>query len=883
VREHRSGIFLATALTTGLWLTSAPGLALAQTVSLHVDRRGDMYAGMPFVLSVAAEGFAENPEPKVSGFAIAGADVHYLGMSPNVSSSIVIVNGKRTESHHVSFVFRYRVLARKAGTYQIPAITVTQGGRSAGTRAASFTAREIADSAEMKLRLVIPERSIWVGETFEAAIDLYLRQDPQQPVFSIPLFDQEGKVDIRAPEAKGEKTLAFAVGGKEVELPYTSERAKLDGVEYTRFRFRALATPRAPGNMTLEPARVVAALAIGRDRDAFGFSVATTSIFKAEDRQRTLEVRPLPLADRPASFAGAVGSSFSIGTQANRTVVRVGDPIELAIIIRGDTDLTGLSAPPLPGTGAFPSKWFDVPKELPAGELADAGKSKRFRVTLRLKSTEAREIPAVAFSYFDPVRGKYATVHSEPIALAVEGSAVVGAGEVVSTVRQGEKSEPTAAPGAVASPSMALVGADFSLSDATSTLSTVASTRDLWPLLLLLYAGPLAVFGLRSWQIGSRGRRGRASARRARLRALKDALREAQSAPARESAPRIANAFRELARLTERSDARDPALTRLETEAFDPRAAASPLAPELLDQLDKLAAAWAEPPAPPGRSKSARLGSSSLLAIAVLQLGSSGACSAGPSADPPPQAEISAARAAYEAALSQQERSARRLAFAQAERLFRNLAAAQPEHPELLTDWGNAALGAGELGWAALAYRRALILSPALDRARRNLAWVEQRLPAWASGLRSDGALGSLFFWQRSLSAAARQLLAASLFCLAVLLCIRWGRGGRTALLRRLAVAPLLLWLAILASALVARDGSAEAVVVSDVVLRSADSAGAAPALSDLIPAGAQVEIREPRGDWTRVLLPNGVEGWLRASAIEAVAPPAAKADPAPA
>src|SRR5262249_10453847 len=136
---------------------------------------------------------------------------------------------------------------------------------------------------------------------------------------------------------------------------------------------------------------------------------------------------------------------------------------------------------------------------------------------------------------------------------------------------------------------------------------------------------------------------------------------------------------------------------------------------------------------------------------------------------------LDVARAAYQAALSKQDRGERRLAFAQAERLFRDLAIAQPGRPELLTDWVNAALRAGELGWAVLACRRALLLSPGLDRAERNLSWVRERLPAWASGSSGDGALSSLFFWQRSFSPGRRQLLAATFFSIAVLLCIPWG------------------------------------------------------------------------------------------------------------
>ena len=50
-------------------------------------------------------------------------------------------------------------------------------------------------------------------------------------------------------------------------------------------------------------------LPVGR-ADFFGNS--PTRLFRAVDVPHTLEVKPLPETDRPAGFAGAVGSQFSM-------------------------------------------------------------------------------------------------------------------------------------------------------------------------------------------------------------------------------------------------------------------------------------------------------------------------------------------------------------------------------------------------------------------------------------------------------------------------------------------------------------------------------------------------------------------------------------------
>ena len=74
---------------------------------------------------------------------------------------------------------------------------------------------------------------------------------------------------------------------------------------------------------------VAASLQTGVRRDNFGFRVPAYQLFKAEGEHRRLVVRPLPVEGRPPSFENAIGSAFSIDVQASRTVVQVGDPVEV--------------------------------------------------------------------------------------------------------------------------------------------------------------------------------------------------------------------------------------------------------------------------------------------------------------------------------------------------------------------------------------------------------------------------------------------------------------------------------------------------------------------------------------------------------------------------
>jgi hypothetical protein len=389
---------------------------------------------------------------------------------------------------------------------------------------------------------------------------------------------------------------------------------------------------------------------------------------------------------------------------------------------------------------------------------------------------------------------------------------------------------------------------------------------DAAPWIVVLYVLPVAVLGVRVWQVRTRGRRGRARDLARAWNAVETELDSGR--PARDAAPRIVAAVRALARLAGReSELATDALQQLETRAFDPEAGERPLPHERLEPVRRLVRTWV-------REARERAGSTHAAVVALLGIGVVASGGLAVRADDGDEAErLRAAREVYRTALEEPDRVLRTRKFGEAERLFAALVPTHPSSPDLLTDWGNAALGAQEVGRATLAYRRALWLDPNHGRARKNLAWLRVRGPAWLPRPRETGVLDSLFFWHHRLSAVERHLIGAAAFAGALLLLAPWS-AGRARWLRRLALPLLLVWIATTGSALVEANPSRDAVVLVDATpLRSADSLGAPPALGNPLPAGAEVRILERRAAWTRVELADGTRGWVGSSTLEAVVP----------
>jgi hypothetical protein len=853
-----------------LAVTARTAWADEPRAELRLGDRDSPHVGVPFHLDLVIEGFDEAPQPEPPKLEIANAQVTFVAAQPNVSRGIRIINGRRSDFASVTWVMRWRVEPRKEGRIRIPALTISQGSRRVSTTPAEAPVDTLPLTDAMKLSLALPERPIFVGETVPVTLTWLFRGQPQaDPTWAIPLLTMDAFTASGPPADNPRNLLTIPAGAKELQLPYAVDQITQAGTRYNRLTTTFFLAPKQAGKLEVPASSVIAALPVGRP-DFFGS--APSRLFRAADVPHTLEVKPLPETDKPNNFAGAVGEQFAIGVQTSRSVVKLGEPVELTIRIKSNQRLDTLALGRIDGEGGLPKDKFAVPSEPATGELSDDGKTKTFKVTAQVTGP-ATEVPAIAFAYFDPTRSTYQTVRSEPIALSVAGGSVVSASDVVAA---SPKPGPRAGAGAQAS----ALEADSSLVDAELALSSAGQENDrpidgavLWVLVGLLYAIPLLVLAARSWQLRTQGQREEAAEVRTARRRVEDLLDRSASLPAREVAGPLAAALRELARLLGCADDMG-LLARIETESFSQGAANVPLSADLRSDAAGLLRRWTTEAR---RSRSTRTPGTAAVAIVGLGLGLGLGASdalAAPIAAPARIAHDASAlgegRTAYQEAMQLTgNATARKAAFARAKAAFGEAVRVMPDRPELLTDWGNAALGAGDVATATLAFRRALAIDGGNLRARHNLAWLRSRQPDLFRPL-AGGATDTLLFFQ-AWPRARKLLVGSAAFAIAILLLVPWS-GRRRRGLAGGSLLPLAVWVAMLASVVFEDRHPDDAVVMDDVVLRAADSAGAPAALSQPLPRGVEVTVIEHREAWTKVRLAGGPAGWIPAGAVEHIA-----------
>jgi tetratricopeptide (TPR) repeat protein len=388
----------------------------------------------------------------------------------------------------------------------------------------------------------------------------------------------------------------------------------------------------------------------------------------------------------------------------------------------------------------------------------------------------------------------------------------------------------------------------------------------------LLYAIPVALLAARSWRLRTQGQREEAAEVRAARRRVEDLLDRSGSAPARDIAGPLAASLRDLAKLLGRAVDDGGLLAKLETESFSQGASTVPLSADLRSDAAGLLRRWAAEARSRRRAPGAQ--TAAITILVGLGIGTGLVPGLGSHASAAPAGREASAledgRAAYQEAMQlTTNATARKAAFARAATAFGEAAHAIPDRPELLTDWGNAALGAGDVATATLAYRRALAIDGGNPRARHNLAWLRGRQPDLFRPP-TGGATDTLLFFH-AWPSARKLIVGSAAFAIAILLLVPWS-GRRRRGFAGLALLPLAVWLAMLASVVFEDRRPDDAIVMDAVVLRAADSAGAPAALSQPLPRGVEVTTLERRDAWTKIRLAGGTAGWVPAGAVERIA-----------
>lgn len=314
-----------------------------------------------------------------------------------------------------------------------PALLAVAGQQGA-TRAKSPPVTHAVGSAHASLTLDVGQGRGWVGQALPITLRAYFRNVEDVTVEGAPQLTSTG---IFTSELSREPRQATEVIGGEPVLvatwtgsvtPATAAPITLEADLPVHVRYRDRA-PRVemPDPFGGDAFDALAANPFDQSVIQRFFDQSMQPVMgRAHDETvalkafaRPVDVQPLPSANQPAGFTGAIGR-FNLKASVSSATAMVSEPITLKVIVDGDGDLDRVD---LAGVATSDS-WKAYP---PKSNTVEASKGVRRQkifeqVLIPLQPGSAR-IPAVSLIAFDPSSGNYTTRETSPIDLTVGGVA----------------------------------------------------------------------------------------------------------------------------------------------------------------------------------------------------------------------------------------------------------------------------------------------------------------------------------------------------------------------------------------------------------------------------------------------------------------------------
>ena len=441
-----------------LFLMLAPLWLWAQDdPTLTVSAKKQVVVGERFQVVFEANAEGKNfSAPSFDGFTVVG------GPFTSTSSSFQMVNGSM--SHSVKCTYTFALQAIKEGTFHVGSASLNVKGKKVtsepfdikvlpddGSHAASSSSGAYSGQSQgqqntsdpqvsgkdLFLRVIPSKKSVYLGEQVVLTYKLYTKV----PVSSLSVENMPSYAGFWT------KDITDNNGGS---LRQSSEY--VNGIEYTVAEIQKIViVPQRAGKHTIDPMTIECIAQIrtesNRQRSMDPFEAFFNDPFfnrnianvkkELSSQSFALEVKSLPEADKPASFAGAVGN-YNFKSDIDMTELKTNEAFTLTYTVRGTGNVELLKMP----EPVFPPD-FEVydPKIITTPDVSSQGLSgtKKAEYLVIPRRAGNFTVPAVEFSYFNPATGTYQTIQSEQYEIHVEKGKDDQGGGVFASNQEGIK------------------------------------------------------------------------------------------------------------------------------------------------------------------------------------------------------------------------------------------------------------------------------------------------------------------------------------------------------------------------------------------------------------------------------------------------------------
>jgi hypothetical protein len=274
----------------------------------------------------------------------------------------------------------------------------------------------LTEDGSAYVRLSVPKREVYVGESIPVEIELGLRSGFVTSLNGLPKLTGDN----------------FTLNNLSRQ-PERSEKL-IDGQPFVLLTWRSVLSVVKPGSFPLSAEVPLTVKIRTRPRkdtaldDQFGdpfwqnfFGASVPKDINVQSPAQELKVSALPAEGRPYDFHGAIGT-FAIQSDISPSKADVGDPLTLTMRLVGSGNFDRVDSTMLDHV----ENWKTYPPKSTFNTTDPLGHKgeKIFEQPLVASQPGAQTLPPLSFSYFDPNTKRYETIHSTPPSVRISPSPI---------------------------------------------------------------------------------------------------------------------------------------------------------------------------------------------------------------------------------------------------------------------------------------------------------------------------------------------------------------------------------------------------------------------------------------------------------------------------
>jgi hypothetical protein len=417
------------------WLSAAVLLGLASAASFADEpliystiEPAQIRLGDSARLTITNLGGDTNP---ISLPVVSGLKFEIVGRTQEIQ----IINGTTMPSSSIVV----RVTPEMAGIFTIPGVTrkspplvlQVNGAGSASVPRANVPAAPVppppilsggsipkgvhlSDDGSAYVRLSIPKREVYVGESVPVDIEVGMRSGFVSSLNGLPKLTGDN----------------FTLNNLSRQ-PERSEKL-INGEPFVVFTWRSVLAVVKPGTFPLSAEVPLTVKIRTRPRgqsqldDQFGdpfwqnlFGTTVPKDISVRSPSQELKVEELPMQGRPADFHGAIGT-FSITSDISPVKAEAGDPMTLRMRVSGSGNFDRVDSSMLEHLDQW--KTYPPKSSFNTSDPIGFNGMKTFEQPVIASQPGMQTLPALSFSYFDPNTRHYETARSAPLSVTVSPS-----------------------------------------------------------------------------------------------------------------------------------------------------------------------------------------------------------------------------------------------------------------------------------------------------------------------------------------------------------------------------------------------------------------------------------------------------------------------------